>query len=85
MAHLEEESTDEEECIDGDDPDGIKGVPKEFIIHLTRASKDPQQVKKHCYHCGSPDHFICDCPLLVGARADPPLNQREGMALRKGA
>ena len=26
IAHLEEESTDKEECIESEDPDGIKGV-----------------------------------------------------------
>ena len=85
VAHLEEESTDKEEYVNGKDPEGIKGVTKEFIVHLTRAVKDTQQAEKHCYHCSSPDHFICNCPLVAGSRADSPLNHREGMALKKGA
>ena len=80
--HQEEEST-KEEYINGKDPDGIEGVTKEFIVCPARAVKDIQQAVKHCYHCGSPDHFICNCPLVV--RADSPLNWREGMALKKGA
>ena len=43
MVHLEEESADKEECIDSEDPDGIKGITKEFIAHLARAVKDAQQ------------------------------------------
>ena len=82
VVNLEEESADKEEYINGNDPDGIRGLTEEFIICLTRAVKDAQQTEKCCYHCGSPDHFICDCPLLAGAQADQPLNWREGM---KGA
>ena len=85
VVHLEEESTDEEKYIDADNPDGIKGITEEFIIHLARAIKDAPQAGKCCYHCDSPEHVICDCPLLAGAQVGPPLNQREGMALRKGS
>ena len=83
VTHLEEESTDKEEYINGKDPDGIKGITREFIVHLTRAVKDAQQAEKHCYHCGSPDHFIGNCPLVVGSRADLPLNWREGQHRRR--
>ena len=82
MAHLEEESTDKEEYIDNDDPDDLRDITEEFIICLTRAVKDTQQVEK-C--CDSPDHFIHDCPLQVGVQVDPPLNWGDGMALRKEA
>ena len=34
VAHLEEESANKEECVDSEDPDGIKGITKEFIVHL---------------------------------------------------
>ena len=78
VLHLEEESTDEEKYINGDEPDGIIGETDKFIICLPRAVKDAQKVEKCCYHCGSPDHFMHDCPLLVGAKANPPLNHREG-------
>ena len=85
MVYLEEESTDEKEYIDSNNPDGIEGVTEEFIICLARAVKVTQWAEKCCYHCGSPDHFICVCPLLVGTQADPPFNGREGTAPRKGA
>ena len=84
MAHLEERSTDKEEGIHGEDPDGIKGVTEEFIVHLARAVKNAQQMKKQCYHCDSPDHFICNCQWLAGMKAYVPLNQKEGMVQRNG-
>ena len=85
VAHLEEESANEEGYINGNVPDDIEGITEKFIVCLTRVVKDAPQAEKCCYHCGSPDHFVCDCPLLAGAQVDPPLNWREGMALRKGA
>ena len=48
VAYLEQEDADKEECIDSEDPDGIKGVTDEFIIHLARAVKDAQQEEKCC-------------------------------------
>ena len=84
IAHLEEKSTNEEEGIDGEDPDGIEGITEEFIVCLTRAVKDAQQTEKHCYHCDSPDHFICFCPWLAGMKADAPFNWKGGTVPRKG-
>ena len=84
VAHLKEESTNKEECIDSEDPDGIKGVTEEFIVHLARAVKDAQQEEKCCYHCSSLGHFIPDCPLVVASRTNSHLNQKEGMAMKKG-
>ena len=84
VAHLEEESTDKEECIDSKDPDGIKDITKEFIVCLARAMKDAQQ-EKCSYHCSSLDHFICNCPLVAATRVDLHLNQKEGMVPKKGA
>ena len=40
VAHLEEESTNKEECAEGKDPDATKGITEEFIVHLARAVKD---------------------------------------------
>ena len=54
VAHLEEEGTDKEGGAESEDPNGIKGVTKEFIVHITRAVKDAQQEEKCCYHCSSP-------------------------------
>ena len=48
VAHLEEENTDKEECTDSEDPDGIEGITKEFIVCLARAVKDAQQEEKCC-------------------------------------
>ena len=62
-----------------------QSVTEEFIVCLARAVKDTHQEEKHCYHCSSPDHFICDCPLVAGSRTDSHLNQKEGMAPKKGA
>ena len=84
VVYLKEKSANEEEGVDGEDPDGIKGVTEEFIIHLARAVKDTQQMEKCCYHCDSPDHFIHDCPWLAETKTDSPLNWKEGMVLRKG-
>ena len=84
VVHLEEENANKEECINSEDPDGIKGVTEEFIVCLARVVKDAQQAEKCCFHCGSPDHFINNCPLVLGSKADLSLNQREGMAPKKG-
>ena len=40
MVHLEEKGTNEEEGINGEDPDGIEGMTGEFIVHHTRVVKD---------------------------------------------
>ena len=84
MEHLEEKCANEEEGINGEDLDGIEGMTKVFIVCLARAVKDAQQMEKHCYHCDSADHFICDCPWLAEMKVDVPLNWKEGMVLRKG-
>ena len=58
VAHLEEETTDKDECATGEDPSGIEGVTDESIVHLARAVKITQQEEKHCCHCSSPDHYL---------------------------
>ena len=85
VAHLEEERTNKEECLNSKDPDGIEGMTEEFIVCLARAVKDAQQEEKHCYHCSSLDHFIQDYLLVVASRTDSHLNWKEGMAPKKGA
>ena len=47
VAHSEEESTNKEEGAESEDPNGIKGITKEFIVCLARAVKDAQQEEKH--------------------------------------
>ena len=34
VAHLKEESANQEECAEGKDPEGIKGITNEFIVCL---------------------------------------------------
>ena len=48
VTHLEEESTNKEEGTESEDPDGIEGITKEFIVHLACAVKDTQQEEKCC-------------------------------------
>ena len=74
MAHLEQDSADKEESAESDNPDGIKGVTEEFIVCLARAVMEAQQDEKHCYHCSSPEHFICECLLVKASRTATHLN-----------
>ena len=85
LAQLEEEGADNGEDPESNDPDGIKGVTEEFMVRLARAVKDTQMDEKHCYHCSSPKHFICNCPLMKAARDKKQLNGKEGTAMVKGA
>ena len=73
MAQLEEEEVDDS-----------KGVTEEFMVRLARVAKDAQADEKCCYHCSSPEHFICNCPLMKTARDKKQLNGKEGMATMKG-
>ena len=84
LAHLEEESTERDEEVESEDLDSINGVTEEFMVCLVRAVKDAQVEEKHCYHCSSPEHFICDCLLVRALRNNAQLNCKEGMASRKG-
>ena len=85
LAHLEEEDASNDEDQESDDPGRIKGVTEEFMVCLARAVKDAQADEKCCYHCSSPEHFICNCPLVKTSREKKQLNGKEGMALMKGA
>ena len=38
-----------------------------------------------CYHCSSPKHFICNCPLMKTARDKKQLNGKEGTVTAKRA
>ena len=85
LVQLEEEDADDIEDPENDDPDGIEGVTEEFMVWLARAVKDAQTDEKCCYHCSSPEHFICNCLLMKTARDKKQLNGKEGMAMMKGA
>ena len=82
---MEEEGADDGKDPESDDPDGIEGVTKEFMVWLARAVKDAQMDEKHCYHCSSPEHFICNCPFMKTTRDKKQLNGKEGTAMVKGA
>ena len=85
LAQLDEEGIDEGKDQESDDPDGIEGVTEEFMVRLARAVKDAQKDEKCCYHCNSPDHFICNCPLMKTVRDKKQLNGKEGTVTMKGA
>ena len=68
LVHLEEEDTRSDKDKESDDPGGIEGGTKEFMVHLARAVKDAQVEEKHSYHCSSPEHFICNCLLVKTSR-----------------
>ena len=55
------------------------------MVQLARVVKDARVDEKCCYHCGSPEHFICNCPLIKTTRDKKQLNGKEGMATTKGA
>ena len=85
LAHLEEEDVSDDEDQESDNPGRIKGVTEEFMVCLARAVKDAQADEKCCYHCGSPEHFICNCLLVKTSREKRQLNGKERMASTKGA
>ena len=85
LAQLDEEDADDGEDPESDDPDGIEGVTEDFMVWLARVVKDAQTDEKHCYHCSSSEHFICNCLLMKTARDKKPLNGKEGIAMMKGA
>ena len=85
LVQLEEEDANDGEDLESDDPNGIKGVTEEFMVQLARAVKDTQMDERCCFHCSSPKHFICNCPLMKTARDKKQLNRKEGTVIMKGA
>ena len=83
--HLEEEGSDEEVGTESKDPDGIKGVTEEFIVHLARVMKETKKDEKQCYHFSSTDHFVHECPLVKASRSATHLIWKEETALETGA
>ena len=84
LAHLEEEDAGSNKDKESNDPGGIKGVTKEFMVHLARAIKDTQMEEKSCYHCSSPEHFIQNCPLIKTSRKNKQLNGK-GDDIKEGS
>ena len=78
LVHLEEESTKRQEGDKTRDPDGINRVTEEFMVCLACAVKDAQVEEKCYYHCSSPEHFICDCPLVRASKENTQLNCKGG-------
>ena len=56
-------------------------VMEEFMVWLARVVKDTQMDEKHCYHYSSPEHFICNCPLMKAARDKKQLNRKGGWTM----
>ena len=79
LAQLEEESAKRDEEVEIKDPYGIDKVTEEFMVYLAWGMKDGQIEEKHCYHCISPEHFICNFPLVIASRENMQLNCKEGM------
>ena len=63
LTHLEEEDAGRDKDEESNDPGGIEGVTKEFMVHLASAVKDTQVEENCCYHCSSLEHFIHNCLL----------------------
>ena len=83
LTHLEEDAGDGKDPKN-DDSGRIQGVTEEFMVHLARAVKDAQADEKHCYHCGSLEHFICNCPHVKTSRDKKQLSGKKGTAMTKG-
>ena len=79
LVQLEEEDAGDDEDQESDDPNWIKGVMEEFMVCLARAVKDAQAHEKCCYHCSSPEHFICNCLLIKTSKEKNQLNGKEGI------
>ena len=84
FAHFEEEDAGRDKDEESNDPGGIQGVTKEFMVHFARVVKDAQVEEKHCYPCSSTENFICNC-LLIKTEGKHTVKQQGGTALKKGA
>ena len=77
--------TGNDEDQESDDPGGIEeSYRRVYGVTWHEAVKDAQADEKCCYHCSSPEHFICNCPLIKTSREKKQLNGKEGMASMKG-
>ena len=85
LVHLEEEDAGSDKDEESNDPGGIEGVTKEFMVHLARAVKYTQMEEKHCYHCSSPKHFIHNCLLVKTLRENAQLKQPGGDGIKEGS
>ena len=83
--HLEEESAKREKEVEIEDPNGIDWVTEEFMVHLAWAMKDAQVEEKHCYHCSSPGHFICNCLLSESLQREYAVKLQGGDGIEEGS
>ena len=44
-------------------------------VRMARAIQADEQLKKHCFTCQSPDHFIRDCPQAKNGQRPPQLRR----------
>ena len=85
VAHLEEVSTNKEECVNSKDPDGIEGITKEFMFALPGQWKMLSRRRSAVITVASQINFICNFLLVAGSRADLHLNWKERTVPKKGA
>ena len=85
VVHSGQDSAAKEESTKSYDPDGIKGMTKEFILCLARAVKEAQQDEKCCYHYSSPEHFIHECLLVKAPRTATHLKLKGGDGTGEGS
>ena len=83
MAHLEEDAGDVKDP-ESDDPGGIEGVTKEFMVGLARAVKDAQTDEKCCYYCSSLEHFIYNCLPVKISRDRKTVKWEGGDGINEG-
>ena len=71
---------------DQETPNGIGGTNQliSYIVHFANAVELYQKKNWNCFGCGSPDHFIKDCPKdLSKVTRKASSNTKEGM-MKKG-
>ena len=85
LAHLEEEDAGTDKDQESNNPGRMEGVTEEFMVHLARAAKDTQVEEKCCYHCSSPEHFICNCLLIKTMRENAQFKRQGGDGIEEGS
>ena len=82
---MEEESADKEEGTESEDPDGIEGITKEFIVHLARAVKDAQQEKKMLLPLQQPRALYLRLPVGEGIQRRLTFKLKGGDSAKEGS
>ena len=63
----------------------LTATPSAQVAHLEEESANKGECIDSEDYCSSLDHFIHDCPLVVAARTDSHLNQKQGTVPKKEA